>query len=75
MICTELADTLSPLDTIIVSNAKSTDELTKRYTFQQKIRITRVISRGMTKARARILQGIVEPDRGWFTYDDGHPCR
>jgi pimeloyl-ACP methyl ester carboxylesterase len=63
MICTELADTLSPLETIIISSAKSTDELPKRYTFQQNIRINRLITRGMTKAGARILQGIVEPDR------------
>jgi len=63
MICTELADTLSPLKTIIVSSAKSTDELPERYTFQQNIPINRILPGGMTKAGARILQGIVEPDR------------
>ena len=63
MICTELADTLSPLKTIIISSAKSTNELPGRYTFQQNIRINRLITKGMTKAGARILQGIVEPDR------------
>ena len=63
MICTELADTLSPLKTIIVSSAKTTNELPGRYTFQQNFRLNRLITKGMTKTGARILQGIVEPDR------------
>lgn len=63
MICTELADTLDPLKTIIISSAKTTGELPGRYTFQHKIPLNRVIPKGITKAGARILQGIVEPDR------------
>lgn len=63
MICTELSDTLSPLKTIIISSAKTTHELPGRYTFQKHFRLNRIIPKRMTKAGARLLQGIVEPDR------------
>ena len=63
MICTELSDTLSPLRTILISSAKSTHELPGRYTFQQQFRLNRIIPKRMTKGGARLLQGIVEPDR------------
>ena len=63
MICTELSDTLSPLRTILISSAKSTHELPGRYTFQKHIRLNRIIPKRMTKGGARLLQGIVEPDR------------
>lgn len=63
MICTELTDTLSPERTIIISSAKNRSELPGRYTFQQKLRINRIIPKRLTKGGARILQGIVEPDR------------
>jgi pimeloyl-ACP methyl ester carboxylesterase len=63
MICTELTDTLSPHKTILISSAKSGDELPGRYTFLKQFPIDRVIPPGVIKAGARILQGIVEPDR------------
>ncbi len=63
MICTELSDTLSPLRTILISSAKSTHELPGRYTFQKHFRLNRIIPKRMTKGGARLLQGIVEPDR------------
>ena len=63
MICTELADTLHPLLTIIISSAKTTGELPERYTFQQKLPLNRIIPKRLTKGGARLLQGIVEPDR------------
>jgi surfactin synthase thioesterase subunit len=63
MICTELADTLSPVKTIIISSAKAFHELPNRYTFVQKVPINRIIPKRITKGSARILQGIVEPDR------------
>ena len=63
MICTELTDTLAPLKTIVVSSAKCASELPGRYTFQQKIPINRIVPKRVTKGGARILQGIVEPDR------------
>lgn len=63
MICAELSDTLSPLRTILISSAKTTHELPGRYTFQQHFRLNRIIPKRLTKGGARLLQGIVEPDR------------
>ena len=63
MICTELTDTLAPLKTILISSAKALHELPKRYTFAQKVPVNRVIPKRITKGSARLLQGIVEPDR------------
>jgi len=63
MICTELTDTLSPVKTILISSAKSAGELPGRYTFLNRFPLDRVIPAGMIKGGARILQGIVEPDR------------
>lgn len=63
MICTELSDTIEPLRTILISSAKSVDELPGRYTFQQNFPLNRIIPKGITKGGAMILQGIVEPDR------------
>jgi len=63
MICTELADTLDPLHTIIISSAKCSDELPGRYTFQKSLPLNRILPKGLIKGGARVLQGIVEPDR------------
>lgn len=63
MICTELQDTLAPLHTIVISSAKSSRELPGRYTIQRHLRINRILPKGLIKASARVLQGIVEPDR------------
>jgi len=63
MICTELTDTLAPVKTIIISSAKAFHELPNRYTFAKKLPINRIIPKRITKGSARILQGIVEPDR------------
>jgi pimeloyl-ACP methyl ester carboxylesterase len=63
MICTELSDTLSPLHTIVISSAKSRTELPGRYTFQKHFPLNRILPKGLIKGGARLLQGIVEPDR------------
>jgi pimeloyl-ACP methyl ester carboxylesterase len=63
MICTELSDTLEPVHTILISSAKTNQELPGRYTFQKKLPLNRIIPKGLTKAGAQVLQGIVEPDR------------
>jgi pimeloyl-ACP methyl ester carboxylesterase len=63
MICTELSDTLEPLHTILISSAKMNQELPGRYTFQKNLPLNRIVPKGLTKAGARVLQGIVEPDR------------
>ncbi len=63
MICTELSDTLAPLKTILVSSAKTYQELPGRYTFNRIVPVNRILPAGVIKAGARTLQGIVEPDR------------
>jgi len=63
MICTELSDTLLPLKTILISSAKTRGELPGRYTFNQTVPLNRILPAGLIKASARMLQGIVEPDR------------
>jgi pimeloyl-ACP methyl ester carboxylesterase len=63
MICTELSDTLNPLRTVVISSAKSRLELPGRYTLQRHLRINRILPKGLIKGSARVLQGIVEPDR------------
>lgn len=63
MICTELHDILEPLHTIVISSAKSRQELPVRYTIQRYLGINRILPKGLIKGSARILQGVVEPDR------------
>jgi len=63
MISVELADTLDPELVVLVSSAKSFNELPGRYRFLKKVPINRLVPKGLTKAGARLLQGIVEPDR------------
>lgn len=63
MICTELSDTLSPVKTIVISGAKTCLELPGRYTFNRTVPLNRIVPKGLIKASARLLQGIVEPDR------------
>lgn len=63
MICTELSDTLCPEKTILISSAKAWFELPGHYTFMRKFHLDRLIPKGFVKGGARVLQGIVEPDR------------
>jgi pimeloyl-ACP methyl ester carboxylesterase len=63
MICTELADVLHPKKVILISSAKTAFELPGRYTFMGKTHLNRIIPKGLVKAGARTLQGLVEPDR------------
>lgn len=63
MICTELADSLNPQEVILISSAKAAFELPGRYTFMGKTHLNRLVPKGLVKGGARVLQGIVEPDR------------
>lgn len=63
MICSELADTLNPQKTILISSAKCRSELPLRYRFQRYILLNRLIPGFITKWGAQLLQPIVEPDR------------
>ncbi len=63
MICTELAEVLNPEKIIIISSAKTKNELPALYTFQRKVPINKIIPKNVVKAGALILQPLVEPDR------------
>lgn len=63
MICVELADSLTPLETIIISSAKTRYELPFRYRLQKKLPIYKLIPKRIIKIGALLLQPLVEPDR------------
>lgn len=63
MFCTEIAHVLNPRETIIISSAKTLNELPKKYTIQKIIKLYKVIPDDWYKKGALFLQPIVEPDR------------
>jgi len=63
MISTEMCEFLNPIKTIVISSAKNRNELPKRYKFQRKFPIYKIVPPHITKIGAKILQPIVEPDR------------
>ena len=64
MLATEMNDFLNPKKVILISSAKSRKELPFRYRFQKVIPIHEIVPGFVIKASAKILQPIVEPDRG-----------
>lgn len=62
MICTELSTHLNPEKIILISSAKSNNELPNRYTFQKYIPINRITPKSLLKRGALFMQPIVEPD-------------
>ena len=63
MICSELADTLKPKKTIVISSAKDRKELPQRYRFQRLIPLYVLFPKKAILAGAKFMQPIVEPDR------------
>lgn len=63
MICSELADFLTPEKIIVISSAKCRKELPFRYRFQKFIPINKIIPKTLIKIGAQALQPLVEPDR------------
>lgn len=63
MLCSELADTLSPKKTIVISSAKERKELPHRYRFQRIVPLYRVFPKKAILVGAKVMQPIVEPDR------------
>ena len=63
MICSELADFLTPEKIIIISSAKSRKELPFRYRFQKSIPVNKIVPKSLIKMSAQVLQPLVEPDR------------
>lgn len=63
MIATEIAEIRAPEKVIIISSAKNSNELPKRYNFQKRIPVYKLVGAKLSKRGARVLQPIVEPDR------------
>jgi pimeloyl-ACP methyl ester carboxylesterase len=63
MISVELADLIHPEKVILISSAKTSMELPRRYRFQQRFHLNRVVPKTMIKLGAIVLQPLVEPDR------------
>ena len=63
MICTELNCIVNPEMTIIISSAKSWNELPFRYRMLRKMPLQKIIPAKIIKAGSLILQPVVEPDR------------
>lgn len=63
MLAVEMNAFHKPYKTIIISSAKSRNELPARYRFQEHVPIYEVVSGDLSKKGALFLQPIVEPDR------------
>ncbi len=63
MICTELAERLTPSKTIIISSAKCRRELPRHYRFQGHFPINKLFGARFMKAMSFVAQAVVEPDR------------
>jgi len=64
MLATEMADFLKPDTVVLVSSAKSRKELPFRYRVQKTIPVYKFVPGSIVKLGAKVLQPIVEPDRG-----------
>ena len=63
MISSELSDVLSPDKVIIISGAKSRQELPARYRFQKYVPLNRIIPKNTIKWGSKVLAPAVEPER------------
>lgn len=63
MLASEIAEFKNPEQVIVISSAKNSNELPKRYNFQKKIPIYKMVGPKLAKTGAKILQPIVEPVR------------
>lgn len=62
MICAELADVLNPKKTILISSAKTRNELPGRYTFNKYLKLNKIMPSKTVRKWAIFLQPVVEPD-------------
>lgn len=62
MICTELCELIKPEKTIIISSAKSWNELPFRFRFFKYIPIHKIIPKRIIKNGAKLAQPLVEPN-------------
>ena len=62
MVCTELTDLYAPKKVILISSAKSRNELPSKYKFMRNVPINKVVPPNWYKSGAKIAQPITEPD-------------
>lgn len=62
MLCTELAEQLQPVKTIIISSAKCRSELPRHYRFQHYIPLNKLFGARAIKLLSPAAQYVVEPD-------------
>lgn len=62
MICSELLNWVHPEKTILISSAETAEQLPKRYKFQRKLPLNKIVPKRCIKMGARMLQPLVEPD-------------
>lgn len=62
MLCTELAEQLNPLKTIVISSAKCRSELPRHYRFQHYIPLNKLFGPRAIKLLSPAAQYVVEPD-------------
>jgi len=62
MLATEMTSFIDPQKVIIISSAKSRNELPLRYRFQKKLPLYKILTPKMAQRGALFLQPIVEPD-------------
>lgn len=63
MIATEMGEFMNPEKIILISSAKCRNELPKRYKFQRRFPVYKIVSGETAKKGAKIMQPIIEPDR------------
>lgn len=63
MLATEMTDFLNPEKTIVISSAKSKNEIPKLYTYQRYFPIYKLVPAWLSKIGGQILQPLFEPAR------------
>lgn len=63
MLAAEMAEFKHPKQVILIASARNATELPKRYTFQRRIPLYKLVGPKLSKWGAKRLQPIVEPDR------------
>jgi pimeloyl-ACP methyl ester carboxylesterase len=63
MVASELNEMIHPKQTIIISSAKNSNELPKRYKFMRALPIYKLFPAGFIKLSSFVMQPLIEPDR------------
>lgn len=63
MLACEMTDFLQPQKVIVISSAKSREELPFRYKFMRVVPLYKIVPPRLVRGGAKVMQPIVEPDR------------